>query len=215
MPETNLKSLRNTFLSGLLMLAPIAVTWVVVSWLVESIGGTVRPLLFPDYVMQSALMRFLWNALAMFIAAALITGLGWLSRYVLGQYFASLTDRLLLGIPGINTIYNTVKQLVDTFGPQKRNMFSKVVLLEYPRKGCWTVGFVTNSTRGLPQSKLPGDIWTVFVPTTPNPTSGFMLLLPREELIELEMSVTEGMKMVISGGTVTPPAPAAQAATPL
>jgi len=148
----------------------------------------------------------LWNILSTLIVLVLITGLGWLSRYVLGQYFGGLAERFILGIPGVNTVYTTVKQLVDTFSTQNRNLFSKVVLLQYPRPGVWTIGFVTSRTQGEPQEKIGGEVWSVFVPTTPNPTSGFLLLLPRSELVELEMSVGDGMKMVISGGAVVPPA---------
>ncbi len=112
----------------------------------------------------------------------------------------------MVSIPGVGAIYNTVKQVVDTFGSTSRNSFSKTVLVEYPRKGCWTIGFLTNKGRGIPQSKLAGEIWTVFVPTTPNPTSGFLLLVPSNEVVELDMTTGDGMKMVISGGTVVPPA---------
>ncbi len=202
---SKIESLRNAFFSGLILLAPIAVTWMVFSWLVDTVGGSVRPYLFPDSLQSHPLLQFGWNILAMFLVAALVTGLGWLSRYVLGRFFAGLAERFVLSIPGINTIYLTVKQVVDTFGPKKRNLFSKVVLLEYPRRECWTIGFVTNTSHSGPQSLLPQECWTVFVPTTPNPTGGFMLIVPTKDLVVLDMSVADGMKMVISGGTVLPP----------
>jgi uncharacterized membrane protein len=206
MPESRLATLRNAFFTGLLLLAPLAVTWMVFSWLFVTIGGSFRPI-FDPYLPQSLRdLQMLWNILSTFIVLALITGLGWLSRYVLGQYFGSLAERFILSIPGVNTVYTTVKQIVETFGTQNRNLFSKVVLLEYPRKGVWTVGFLTNKSQGEPQAKIADEVWSVFVPTTPNPTSGFLLLVPRRDLVELEMSVGEGMKMVISGGAVVPPA---------
>jgi uncharacterized membrane protein len=89
-------------------------------------------------------------------------------------------------------------------------MFNKVVLVEFPRKGCWTIGFLTNTVQGEAQAKSDRDVWTVFVPTTPNPTSGFLLMLPRSEIVELDMPVGEGMKMIISGGAVVPPWPAVE-----
>ena len=107
-----------------------------------------------------------------------------------------------------------LKQIVGTFGSQNRNTFSKVVLLEYPRKGCWTLGFLTSKAQGEAQAAVGADTWTVFVPTTPNPTAGFLLMLPRTEVIELEMSVGDGMKMILSGGAMVPPHPATPAPRP-
>ena len=212
MPESKLTAFRNAFIAGLLMLAPLYVTWMVFAWLIETVGGGVSPLLFPDVLRSHPTIQFAWNILCTAIVIALITGLGWLSRYVLGQYFGGLAERFILSIPGVNTVYTTVKQIVETFGPGHRSQFTQVVLVEYPRKGIWTVGFVTNKTQGEPQKKLPGEIWTVFVPTTPNPTSGFMLMVPREETIELAMSVGDGMKMVISGGAILPANPTGEKA---
>jgi len=206
MQETRLTAIRNAFLSGLILLAPLAVTWLVFSWLVDTVGGAFRPIFFPEVLASHPSLQFAWNVLAMILVLALITGLGWLSRYFLAQYFTSLAERFILSIPGINVVYTTVKQVVDTFGSQNRHLFSKVAMIEYPRKGIWTLCFVTNKSSGDTQKELPCETWTVFVPTTPNPTSGFMLLVPKEDVIELSMSVGEGMKMVISGGAVQPPA---------
>jgi uncharacterized membrane protein len=207
MRETRIASLRTAFFSGLILLSPIAVTWMVFSWLVDNLGGKIRPIVFPDSMLAHPTLQFAWNVATMMIVLLLITGLGWLSRYVLGQFFAGLTEKVIQSIPGINAIYNTVKQVVDTFGSQNKNMFSKVVMIEFPRKGVWTLAFLTSKQRGEPQAQLPGEHWTVFVPTSPNPTGGYVLMLPREEIIELEMSVGDGMKMVISGGAVLPPVP--------
>jgi uncharacterized membrane protein len=204
MNKTRVAELRTAFISGLLLLAPIAVTWMVFSWLVDSVGGAFRPILFPETLQVHPMLQFLWNILTMILVIVLVTGLGWLSRYVLGQFFAGLAERFILSIPGINSVYTTVKQVIDTFSAQSRHTFSKVVLVEYPRKGIWTVGFVTNKEQGGPQRMLPAETWTVFIPTTPNPTSGFMLLVPKSELIELDMSAGDGMKMVISCGAVLP-----------
>ena len=104
----------------------------------------------------------------------------------------------------LSAVYNTVKQIVDTFSTQNRNHLNKVVLIEYPRKGMWTLGFLTSKMQTEAQLKIGENIWTVFVPTSPNPTSGFLLMLPQTDVIELEMSVADGMKMIISGGAYTP-----------
>ncbi len=151
---------------------------------------------------------FLFNVLATLIFIFLVTAIGYVSRYVLGKYFGSLAERFILSIPGVSGVYLTVKQIVDTFGTQNRNLFSKVVLVQFPRAGVYTIGFLTSKARGEPQAKVGTDIWTIFVPTSPNPTSGFLLLMPKTEVIELEMSVGDGMKMIISGGAVLPAMPA-------
>ena len=208
MNRVSITSVRNAFLSGLILLAPLAVTWIVFSWLFEWVGGGFRPvylLLLPKSLAQ---FTILWDILATIIVLAMITVLGYLSRYVFGQYFGGLAERFVQNIPGVNTVYNTVKQIVDTFSTQNRNLFSTVVLVQFPRAGVYTIGFLTNRTQGEPQARLGEELWTVFVPTTPNPTSGFLLMIPPREIVELEMSVGDGMKMVISGGTVIPPVPA-------
>jgi uncharacterized membrane protein len=148
--------------------------------------------------------------LATLVVIVLITTLGYLSHYVFGKVFLSLIERLLQNIPGVGAVYNSVKQIVATFGSERRNLFSKVVLVQYPRVGCWSLGFLTNTVQGEPQAKAGADIWTIFVPTTPNPTSGFLLMLPRSEVIELEMNTGDGMKMILSGGAVVPPWPAVE-----
>jgi uncharacterized membrane protein len=209
MNKRSLTLVRNAFLSGLLLLAPLAATWIVFSALFEWVGGSFRPFFLPLLPQSLAQFTILWNILATIIVLAMITALGYLSRYVFGQYLGGLAERFVQSIPGVNTVYNTVKQIVDTFSTQNRNLFSKVVLVQFPRAGVYTIGFLTNRTQGEPQARIARELWTVFVPTTPNPTSGFLLLLPPEEIVELDISVGDGMKMVISGGTVIPPAPGA------
>ena len=205
MNKALLTSLRNAFLSGLLLLAPLAVTWLVFSWLFARIGGSFRPLFEPYLPPSLQSLALLWDVLATIVVLGIITALGYLSRYVFGRYFGGLAERFIQTIPGVNTVYNTVKQIVDTFSVQHRSLFTKVVLVEFPRKGVYTIGFLTNKARGDLQSKVSEELWSVFVPTTPNPTSGFLLMLPKHEIIELDMSVGDGMKMIISGGTVLPP----------
>jgi uncharacterized membrane protein len=211
-------SLRNAFLSGLLVLAPLAVTIWVFTNVLAVIGGTFSPLLFsyvPRTLRNNELLSVVWNVLATVIILVLITALGYLSRYVLGQYFGGLAERFIQSIPGVNTVYNTVKQIVDTFSGQHRNLFSKVVLVEFPRPGSHSIGFLTNKAGGEVTAKAGDGLWSVFIPTTPNPTSGFLLLLPKRDIIELEMSVGEGMKMIISGGTVVPPWPSGGSRAPI
>ncbi|MFT3780661.1 MAG: DUF502 domain-containing protein [Nibricoccus sp.] len=199
--------LRNAFLSGFMLLAPLFVTCWVFVLLFENIGGFFRPLLQQFVPEELRKLDIIWNILATLIVVIAITLLGYLSRYVLGKYFGGLAERFIQTIPGVSGVYNTVKQLVATFSSQNRNLFSKVVLVEFPRKGAHTIAFLTSKTQGEAQARAGKELWTVFVPTTPNPTGGYMLLLPKEEIIELDMSVGDGMKLVISGGAVVPPWP--------
>lgn len=220
--NTHLTAFRTAFFSGLLLLAPLLVTIWAFTKIIDLVGGTFRPLFFaymPD-VLSTPRLNLLWDVLATLIVVGLVTLLGYLSRYVFGKYFLEVGERIIQGIPGVSAVYNTVKQIVDTFGTQNRNLFSKVVLVQYPRPEVWTLGFLTSKEQAEAQTRTGREVWTVFVPTSPNPTSGFLLMLPRDEVVELEMSVGEGMKMIISGGAVvppwkrpaiTPPAPAAKA----
>ncbi|MEI6860749.1 MAG: DUF502 domain-containing protein [Verrucomicrobiota bacterium] len=187
------------------MLAPLAVTiWAFLR--IISFFGSV----LPDSVREQPGVGLLWDALATVVMVGLIALLGWLSRYVLGKYLLGVGDRFIREIPGVSAVYNTVKQIVATFGRQGRSSYSKVVLVEFPRAGVWTLGFLTNESPGEAQAALGGEVWAVFVPTTPNPTSGFLVLVPRRAVVELEMNVADGMKMIISGGAIVPPWPADQ-----
>ena len=194
------------------MLAPLVVTIWAFGAIIDLVGGRFRPLY--EHSLPESLQRIplLWDFLATLAVVLLVTGLGYLSTYVLGKYFLSVGERIFQRIPGLGAVYNSVKQIVATFGTHNRNLFNKVVLVEFPRKGVWTIGFLTNKQQGEPHVLSGAEVWTVFVPTTPNPTSGFLLMLPRQEIIELEMSVGDGMKMIISGGAVVPPWPPVQKA---
>lgn len=200
-------TVRNSFFSGLLLLAPLAVTLMVFLWLIERVGGSVRPLydrFLPDPLRA---IPFIWDVLATGIVFVLITLLGFVSRYFLGKYILGVGERFLQTIPGVNSVYGSVKQIVQTFSSQNRNVFSKVVLIQFPRRGLYAIAFLTNKAQGEPQAKTAEEVWTVFVPTTPNPTSGFLIMVPKADIVELDMSVGEGMKFVISGGAVIPPWP--------
>jgi len=216
-PDSRLVTFRNAFLTGLLLLAPLVVTLWALASIIEIVGGTFRPIFLfylPEWLRERAFLNLLWDIIATLIVILLVTGLGYVSRYVFGKYLLSISERAMQSIPGVNALYGTVKQIVQTFSSQRRDLFSKVVLVEFPRKGIWAIAFLTNQRQGEPQSRTGSDVWTVFVPTSPNPTSGFLVMIPRSDIVELEMSVGEGMKMVISGGAVIPPWPAVNAGSP-
>jgi uncharacterized membrane protein len=212
LPPSRIVSLRNAFFSGLLLLAPLVVTIWAFRQILAFVGGTFRPWFVPYLPEPIQHLELLWDILTTLAVVVLVTALGYLSRYVLGKYFFSAGERFMQSIPGVNAVYNTVKQIVDTFGTKNRNLFNKVVLVEFPRKGVWAVGFLTNKTQSEAQVSTGEEAWTVFIPTSPNPTSGFLLMVPKREVVELEMSAGDGMKMVISGGAVVPPWPIAKAA---
>ena len=210
--ESRLVTFRNAFISGALLLAPLIVTVWAFAQIIALVGGTVRPLFFDRLPATLRDLPFLWDVVSTISVVLIVTALGYVSRYVFGKFFVSIGERFMISIPGVSAVYNTVKQIVDTFGTQNKNLFNQVVLVEFPRPGIWAVGFLTNKTHGEAQAKTAEEVWTVFVPTTPNPTSGFLMLFPTRDIIPLEMSVGEGMKMIISGGAVVPPWPAVKAA---
>lgn len=208
-PKSHIATFRNAFISGVLLLAPLIVTiWAFITF-VDIVGGTFRPF-YEDYL-PATLQRlpFFWDLVATIVVILLVTCLGYLSNWVFGKYFLQVGERAIQRIPGVGSVYNSVKQVVATFGKEKRDIFSKVVLLEFPRKSIWAIGFLTNTYQGELEAHVHNELWTVFVPTTPNPTSGFLVMVPRSDLVVLEMSVGEAMKMIISGGAVVPPWPPA------
>ena len=204
-PPSKIVTVRTAFLSGLLLLAPLVVTIWAFSKIVDLVGGTFRPLY--EHYLPLSLQRipFLWDLLATIVVLIAVTLLGFLSNYVFGKYFLKVGERLIQRIPGVGGVYNAVKQVFSTFSSQNRNLFSKVVLIEFPRVGCWSIGFLTNKEQSEPHIRVGADMWTVFVPTTPNPTSGFLVMIAADKITELDMSVGDGMKMIISGGAVVPP----------
>ena len=150
-------------------------------------------------------LETLLAVVGLFVGVLSLTVLGFLSNYVLGKFFISTTEKILGKVPFLSTVYKSVKQIVETFGKENRAVFKEVVLIEYPRPDCYVLGFLTNDASGETEAVIGKKLTNVFVPTTPNPTSGFLLLLPREDIFRLDMSVGDGMKMLISGGAVIPP----------
>ena len=198
-------TVRTAFFSGLLLLAPLAVTILAFLKVIEIVGGSFRPLFDTVIPLRLQTIPFLWDVAVTIVMLGLITLFGFISHYLFGKYLLDLGERVITGIPGVSTVYSSVKQVVATFSTQNRNLFSKVVLVQYPRAGVWTLGFLTSKTQAEAQQRASQELWAVFVPTSPNPTSGFVLFFPPAEITELDMSVGDGMKMVISGGAVVPP----------
>ncbi len=205
-PRSKIATVSEAFFSGVLLVAPLVVTVWAFYKIISLIGGTFRPVLFYS-IEPSPSTELTLNLVTTVIVLILVTILGYISRDVFGRFFVRLVERALLTIPGVGAVYTSVKQIVDTFGSSSRNQFSKVVMIEFPRPGAWALGFLTNRTQGEMQRKIGRELWTVFVPTTPNPTGGYVLLLPPADIVELDMTIGEGMKLIISGGTFVPPPP--------
>lgn len=201
------RNLRNAFLTGIVLLLPLGVTYIVVNFIIVKVGVPASGVFFwyvDENIRNVTLLNTVLNVLSLFVLIIFIIGLGLLSRYVLGRLMISMVERILGRLPFINTVYRTVKQIVDTFSQQQRAVFHEVVLVEYPRKNSWVLGFRTSETKGEVQAKTGQHLSNIFVPTTPNPTSGFLLMIPTEDIIPLKMSVADGMKVIISGGAVSP-----------
>ena len=129
---------------------------------------------------------------------------GMVARNYVGRKVVNFGDRIVEGIPLINRVYSAIKQISQAFLASKREVFQKAVLFEYPRKGIYSIGFYTQDTRGAVQESIDNDVVSVFLPTTPNPTSGFLLFVPKSEIVELDLSIEEALKLIISGGAIVP-----------
>ena len=203
-----LLSIRNAFITGIIVILPLGVTVIIINFLLKRLGEPASNLFFwfvdPSWRSTPALQLAL-ELISVFVAFCLITLLGYGSRFVLGRIVLGWVERLLNTVPLINHVYRTAKQIVDTFGQQKKAVFQEVVLLEYPRKRSYVIGFLTSNSKGEPQELIGETIVNVFVPTTPNPTSGFLLMIPESDITRLQMSIADGMKLIISGGAVVPP----------
>ncbi|MFI5337999.1 MAG: DUF502 domain-containing protein, partial [Opitutales bacterium] len=178
MPETRITSFRNAFLTGLLLLAPLWVTGWAFFKIIDLVGGSFRPLFAVLIPARLQGIPLVWDAAATLVVFGLITLFGFLSHHFFGKYLLDLGERIILGVPGLSTVYSSVKQVVATFGSQNRNVFSQVVLVQFPREGVWTLGFLTSKTQAEVQARAGQELWSVFVPTSPNPTGGYVLYLP-------------------------------------
>ena len=190
--------LRNYFITGIVVLVPIGITLYLTKFFI-SISSN----LIPKEINPNNYLPFLIPGLEIFLAIILITFIGYLSLSFIGKKILQLFNDLLKKIPILRTIYSAIGQMAETFAPQRENKKS-VVLIEYPRKGSWAVGFATKDNKGEISKKTNQNLVNVFVPTTPNPTSGFLLMFPKDEVIYLDMSFEEASKFIVSAGTSNP-----------
>lgn len=196
--------LRAYFLAGILITAPLGITiyiaWAFIAW----VDRQVIPLL-PAHYNPENYLPFGVPGLGLVIVLVGLTAIGAITAGVLGRLFLSVSERLLNRMPVIRGVYSATKQILETVLANKATAFREVVLVEYPRRDAWVIGFITGTTEGEVQELTREEMVNIFVPTTPNPTSGFLLFVPRSDIVPLHMSVEEGIKMVVSGGIVTPP----------
>jgi len=200
-------TLRRTFLTGLIVLTPVLVTIWVVQLVLKTVTGAVTPTvqsLIRVLHIEQDWVQFIAPLIGLILSALVVYFLGTLAGNVLGRQLISALERLLMQIPVVRGIYSATRQFLQTFSGDKNEAFNKVVLFEYPREGLWTMGLLTGETRGEVQEKTEDVVVSVFVPTTPNPTSGWLIFVPRKSLTELTMSVDDAFKMIISGGILTP-----------
>jgi uncharacterized membrane protein len=192
--------LKKFFITGLLVWIPLVITIWVIGLIVNTLGGFV-----PDFLSSQALFHRHIPGFGFVLVVVVILVTGMLTANFLGRRLFTLWERLLNQIPLVRSIYSSVKQVSDTVLAPNGRAFRQAVLIEYPRKGSWTIAFLTGEPGGEVAGHLPGQHLSVYVPTTPNPTSGFFLIVPREEVIELRMTVDAALKYIVSMGVVAPP----------
>ena len=195
--------LRAYFFAGILITAPIGISLWIAWGIINFFDNNVVSLLPHKYNPESYLPVQI-PGLGLVLTILTLTVIGWLAAGLMGRWVVRMTENLMARMPVISNIYGAIKQIMETVLSQKSNSFRYVVLFEYPRKGIWTMGFVTGTTKGEVQNVIDVEMINVFVPTTPNPTSGFLLFVPKSDLHYLSMSPEEGFKMLVSTGIVTP-----------
>jgi uncharacterized membrane protein len=202
---------RNLILAGLLVTVPIGITVAVTVWVFQRLTGLLPALLrradfpFADELLRNDVSQFGVRLLSLVVLLLALLIAGAIARNVVGRRIIALLEQLILKIPMVSSVYSTVQQIGASLLSSDSGMFRRVVLVEYPREGCYVIGFVTADACEECDDRLAADLVSVFVPTTPNPTSGFLLMVARRELVFLDMNVTDAMRLVISGGVVRPP----------
>ena len=202
--------MKKYLVTGLLVWLPLAITIWVLSWLLGALDGVFAALLSATQAVLpesargqiEALRRVPGLGVVVLGVGLLLTGV--FVTNIFGQWWFRQWDAVMGRIPIVKSIYNSVKQVSDTLFSSNGNAFREAVLVQYPRAGSWTIAFVTGKPGGEVAQRLPGEYVSVYVPTTPNPTSGFFLMMPRADVLELAMSVDEALKYVISMGVVSP-----------
>jgi uncharacterized membrane protein len=190
--------IRNNFIAGIVVLIPIGITLYLTLAIVK-----VSSKILPKEINPNNYLPYNIPGIEIIIALILITLIGWLSLSFIGKKLLNIFDNILNKIPILRTIYSAFAQMLETFTSNKVSK-KNVVLIEYPRKGTWAVGFATNENTGKIKNKIGQEVVNVFVPTTPNPTSGFLLMFPKEDVIYLDITFEQASKFIVSAGSTNP-----------
>ncbi len=188
--------LRNYFITGIVVLVPIGITLYLTKFFIS-----ISSKLIPFNLNPNNFLPFAIPGLEILLSVIFITFIGGISLSFIGKRILKFVNDLFKRIPILRTIYSAIGQMTESLAPNKRNNKKSVVLIQYPRKGSWAVGFATKDNKGEISKKVNSDLVNVFVPTTPNPTSGFLLMFPKDEIIYLDMSFEEASKFIVSAGT--------------
>jgi len=195
-------ALRKWFFAGLLVIVPVAITIAVLQWIIGTLDRTL--LILPEAWQPDRLIGFHIPGFGVLLTFGILLLAGAVVSNFIGKKLIGWGDKVVSRIPVVRSIYSSVKQVSDTLFSEGGNAFRTAVLVQWPREGVWTIGFVTGAPGGEVVEHLIGDYVSVYVPTTPNPTGGYFVIVPRGECIELKMSVDEALKYVISMGVVVP-----------
>ena len=205
------KRTKRTFITGLVIILPIAITLWVVKFIVIQTTSALTPIIHKvissfglGTLIDTATVKYLSMGLSLLFTLIIIYLVGLVGGTVIGKQLLAWFERILMQVPVVRSVYSAVRQFLDTFSSSGGSAFRQVVMVEYPRKGLWTLALLTADTKGEIATKLEQEMISVFVPTTPNPTSGWLLLVPKEDAVPLTMSVDEAFKLIISGGVLTP-----------
>lgn len=198
-----LARLRNYFLTGIVITAPIGITIYLTYVFVDFVDANITPFIPARYNPETYL-PFSVPGLGLLVAVILLIFIGFLTANFLGRSLLHFGERIVARMPVVRTVYSALKQIIETVLKQSSTSFREVVLIEYPRKGLWAIAFVTSEAEGEVADMADDTMISVFLPTTPNPTSGFLLFVPKKDMKFLDMSVEEGVKLVISAGMIWP-----------
>ena len=196
--------IRRYFFTGLALTAPLGITIYLSFIFINFVDSKVKNLV-PENYNPDNYLPFDIPGTGLVVAIVSLIVIGFFTAGIFGRFFVNIGENLINKLPIIRSIYNALKQIFQTILGSSSKAFREVVVIEYPRKGLWAIAFITTETKGEVKNKLKNACVNVFLPTTPNPTSGFMLFVPKKDLIRLDMNIEEGMKLVISGGIITPP----------
>jgi uncharacterized membrane protein len=201
---------RTSFFTGLAVALPAIISIAAVLWVFQTVSNFTDLLLFflPHNITHrdngNGPMHWYWSLVAVLLAVILISGIGLLARYYIGKRIIEWMNNTMMRVPLLNKFYGAIKQVNESFASGKKSSFKTVVLVEFPREGIHSIGFVTSEQHDEVQRKTKEKTICVFVPTTPNPTGGFLLIVPEDKVIKLEMSVADGLKYVVSLGAISP-----------